>query len=253
MAGVEETLPATLMEPTGTQSTCKLVSLDPDVEDVMFDAGDEFSMGRNSSCSITLKNPYVSQNHFKLYSSAAGDIYVHDLSCNGTWVGQMSNLRKIGQGNRKKISDGDFLTCLDQSNVANKGKLLFRLEQPKVAQERSFQWGAVSQEYIISDQLGKGSFASVHTATHIKSGEQFAAKIMDKKKLTLVKDFCVSKLLEEVNLLKRVSHKNVAKIKDVFNDDDFLCIILELIRGGDMVCITHPPLLLLILSNNHNK
>lgn len=58
--------------------------------------------------------------------------------------------------------------------------------------------------------LFSGNFATVKLAIHKKTGEKFAIKIIDKKKYLLSSSSKrTNTLMDEVNILKRVSHPNV--------------------------------------------
>eukprot|EP01059_Diplonema_ambulator_P036359 TRINITY_DN9027_c0_g1_i1.p1 TRINITY_DN9027_c0_g1~~TRINITY_DN9027_c0_g1_i1.p1 ORF type:complete len:567 (+),score=143.74 TRINITY_DN9027_c0_g1_i1:83-1702(+) len=203
-------------------------------EDVLFGDDEEVSMGRLSSNTVVMHdNPYVSSNHLKLWK-LGNDVFVLDLSRNGTWVGEPGNLKRIGAQNRKKLCHGEVISLLDQSIPTNKGKLMYKLRLPSVEHANDEKWGAIAKEYIIGRKLGTGNFATVYLGTHKQNGKEVAVKIIDKKKTSLGHNFSVARLLEEVRLLKSVSHEGVVKIHDVYDDEKYLCIVLELVRGGDL-------------------
>ena len=214
----------------------RLVSLDPEQKDVVFKEGIEVSAGRYDSNTIITQNPYVSTRHFKVLNVGGPNLFVLDLSTNGTWIGPEGEMRKIGKPNRKLLQNGDMLSMLDPNIAANKKKLVYRFEvrgeRGSVGDER---WGEISKTYIMGKQIGKGNFAAVHHAVAVEDAtKEVAVKVIDKKKLILGMDFSVEKLLQEVHLLQRVKHDGVIKIVDVFDDDKYLCIVLELVKAGDL-------------------
>jgi polo-like kinase 1 len=68
--------------------------------------------------------------------------------------------------------------------------------------------------------LGKGNFGSVYKATDVATGENVAVKIIPKSKM--------AKMLQEIVLLKSVSHIYIFKLFSHFEDRDSVYVILEL-------------------------
>eukprot|EP01061_Rhynchopus_euleeides_P030351 TRINITY_DN50444_c0_g1_i1.p1 TRINITY_DN50444_c0_g1~~TRINITY_DN50444_c0_g1_i1.p1 ORF type:complete len:603 (+),score=227.77 TRINITY_DN50444_c0_g1_i1:80-1810(+) len=224
---------------SGAPLKYKLKSEDPNVADIDFADQQEVSAGRLSSNNLSITgNPYVSSTHFRvLYHGPS--LFVLDLSRNGTWVGpKPTELRKVGQHNRKLIRPGDYVTMLDPAIEQNAGKLLFQFTViGSQGQDSQEHWGDVSKVYKIGRPLGKGNFAVVYHAHHVHDvSQEVAIKIVDKKKLALGNngDYLMHKMLDEVRLLKSIDHSNVIRIVDVFDNDKYLCIALDLVKGGDL-------------------
>ena len=84
-------------------------------------------------------------------------------------------------------------------------------------------------KYDIGKVLGKGAYAVVKIVTNIYTKEQFAMKIYEKEKLSdSSKRKCVYR---EIEILKRVNHKNIAKLIEVINTPKQILIIQELVEG----------------------
>ena len=84
-------------------------------------------------------------------------------------------------------------------------------------------------KYEIGAMIGKGAYAVVKSVTNILTKEQFAMKIYEKEKLTdNSKKKCVYR---EIEILKRVKHKNIAKLIEVINAPKQILIIQELVVG----------------------
>eukprot|EP01064_Diplonema_japonicum_P013373 TRINITY_DN20920_c0_g1_i1.p1 TRINITY_DN20920_c0_g1~~TRINITY_DN20920_c0_g1_i1.p1 ORF type:complete len:349 (+),score=111.85 TRINITY_DN20920_c0_g1_i1:47-1048(+) len=97
----------------------------------------------------------------------------------------------------------------------------------------------VEEHYAIGDELGKGTFAKVKLGKHYKTGERVAIKIIDKNSI----DVKIEALKTEVKILMNVKHANVVNLLDVFEDDDKLYLIMELMAGGelfDKICNDYP-------------
>jgi len=90
----------------------------------------------------------------------------------------------------------------------------------------------IEEFYEISKVLGKGAFSVVKLATRKSDGKQFALKIMRKAdEGDLKKDQIIK---TEIEILKRVDHPHVVKMEEVFEMDDEIILVLQLITGGEL-------------------
>jgi len=85
--------------------------------------------------------------------------------------------------------------------------------------------------YEVGDKLGNGKFGLVRLGTHKESGRKVAIKIMKKKDmnnedLELVKT--------EVEILKICQHPQIIQLYDIFENLDYIYIIMEHCSGGDL-------------------
>ena len=78
--------------------------------------------------------------------------------------------------------------------------------------------------------MGKGKYGLVKRAEHKKSGREVAVKIVKKKELSL-KD--IELLKREIEVLKICQHPNIIRFYDVFENSDFIYIVMEYLKGGD--------------------
>ena len=84
-------------------------------------------------------------------------------------------------------------------------------------------------KYEIGHTIGKGAYAKVKVVTNIITQEKFAMKIYDKNKLNdNSKKKCVYR---EIEILKRINHKNIAKLIEVINTQNHILIVQELVNG----------------------
>ncbi|KAL1227504.1 Serine/threonine-protein kinase [Trichinella pseudospiralis] len=84
--------------------------------------------------------------------------------------------------------------------------------------------------YSIGRLLGDGSFAVVYHCVERKSEENYAIKIIDKKKCKNKEDI----IENEVRLLRKVSHPNIVRLYDSISAEDAHFLILEFVPGGDL-------------------
>ena len=84
-------------------------------------------------------------------------------------------------------------------------------------------------KYEIGHTLGKGAYAKVKVVTNLLTQEKCAMKIYDKDKLNdNSKRKCVYR---EIEILKRINHKNIAKLIEVINTQNHILIVQELVNG----------------------
>jgi serine/threonine protein kinase len=86
--------------------------------------------------------------------------------------------------------------------------------------------------YKVLRQIGSGNFAVVKEAVDRKTGNRVAIKIMNKKQCG--KAICQNEVHVLTQLNKRVKHQRVTPVLDVFEDQENLYIVLELLKGGEL-------------------
>jgi calcium/calmodulin-dependent protein kinase I len=89
----------------------------------------------------------------------------------------------------------------------------------------------ITDYYKIEDELGAGSFAIVKYGVHKVTGLEVAIKIINRKEME--EDDEVA-LRTEVEILSSLDHPNVVKMHEVFDEDEYMFIVLELMTGGEL-------------------
>ena len=84
--------------------------------------------------------------------------------------------------------------------------------------------------YDLKDELGKGAVATVYKALHKETGKAYAVKVSQKDSLTN----CVDSIVGEIEIMCRIKHPNVIKIIQLFETEDRLYIVSELLSGGEL-------------------
>ena len=90
--------------------------------------------------------------------------------------------------------------------------------------------------YDVSDNLGKGKYGVVKYAVYKRTKQEVAVKIVKKKDLSL-KD--LELLKREIEVLKVCQHPSIIRFFDVFESQDYIQIVMELLRGGDLFSYLH--------------
>ena len=80
--------------------------------------------------------------------------------------------------------------------------------------------------------LGHGTFAKVHLAKNLKTGESVAIKIISKDKI--LKSGLVSHIKREISILRRVRHPNIVQLFEVMATKTKIYFVMEYVRGGEL-------------------
>lgn len=166
-----------------------------------------------------LNSPTVSNRHCLLFTEKkAGDVIavLEDLSGNGTFV----NDTFVGRNKRRELREGDEISILDEA------RYVFRY--PLKRNTHRFR-----QQYTIQEQLGKGHFASVYLCAEKASGIRYAVKKFEKRTGPGEKSK-VEGLQQEIAVLMGVSHPALLCLKDTFDEDDGVYLVLELATEGEL-------------------
>ncbi|XVF52813.1 hypothetical protein PTKIN_Ptkin05aG0048800 [Pterospermum kingtungense] len=87
--------------------------------------------------------------------------------------------------------------------------------------------------YVLGGQLGWGQFGVIRACSDKLTGEVLACKSIAKDRLVIPDDFCSIKL--EIEIMTRLSgHPNVVDLKAVYEDEDFVHLVMELCAGGEL-------------------
>ena len=145
-----------------------------------------------------------------------GVAIVEDLSSNGTFV----NEAIVGRNKRRELENADEISILDQAR--------FLFYYPRNRESSAFR-----QQYRISQPLGKGHFATVYLCLENCTGMQYAVKRFEKRHGDSGRSQ-TDGLQQEIGVLKSVSHPNVLCLKDTFDEEDGVYLVLELAPEGEL-------------------
>ncbi|CAA3015383.1 calcium-dependent kinase 32-like, partial [Olea europaea subsp. europaea] len=88
-------------------------------------------------------------------------------------------------------------------------------------------------KFYVLDELGRGEFGVTYLCTDKSSGELFACKSISKNKLRTSVD--IEDVRREVEIMKHLpKHPNIVSIKDTYEDDNAVHIVMELCEGGEL-------------------
>jgi serine/threonine protein kinase len=79
--------------------------------------------------------------------------------------------------------------------------------------------------------IGRGTFADVRAAEHRFANMRVAVKIINKTKMD---DRHMERARNEIETLKLCQHPNVMRLYDVFENADYLYLVVEILSGGNL-------------------
>ncbi|CAI0450109.1 unnamed protein product [Linum tenue] len=91
----------------------------------------------------------------------------------------------------------------------------------------------ISAHYELGRELGRGEFGITYLATETSTNDKYACKSISKKKLRTAID--IEDVRREVEIMKHLPHHpNIVSIKDTYEDDSAVHIVMELCEGGEL-------------------
>ncbi|XP_049271629.1 calcium/calmodulin-dependent protein kinase type II alpha chain isoform X29 [Rhipicephalus sanguineus] len=88
-----------------------------------------------------------------------------------------------------------------------------------------------SDNYELKEELGKGAFSIVRRCVQKSTGNEFAAKIINTKKLSS-RDF--QKLEREARICRKLNHPNIVRLHDSIQEEGYHYLIFDLVTGGEL-------------------
>jgi serine/threonine-protein kinase Chk2 len=182
-------------------------------------ASSGYLFGRHPECDRMIGSPTVSNRHCLLFpenTSGTTTAVLEDLSGNGTYV----NDQLVGRNKRRELHDGDEISILDEARYC------FRY--PRNRDTNGFR-----QQYSMQNSLGKGHFATVYLCVEKCTGMRYAVKKFEKRSGPGERSK-VEGLQQEIAVLMGVSHPSLLCLKDTFDEEDGVYLVLELAPEGEL-------------------
>nr|XP_014285457.1 calcium/calmodulin-dependent protein kinase type II alpha chain isoform X19 [Halyomorpha halys] len=88
-----------------------------------------------------------------------------------------------------------------------------------------------SDNYDLKEELGKGAFSVVRRCVQKCTGHEFAAKIINTKKLS-ARDF--QKLEREARICRKLQHPNIVRLHDSIQEENYHYLVFDLVTGGEL-------------------
>ncbi|GKV25738.1 hypothetical protein SLEP1_g35133 [Rubroshorea leprosula] len=98
---------------------------------------------------------------------------------------------------------------------------------------RDLTGSEIEQTYELGRELGRGEFGITYLCTDKETGEALACKSISKKKLRTAID--IEDVRREVEIMKHLpKHPNIVSLKDTYEDDNAVHLVMELCEGGEL-------------------
>ncbi|XP_058262408.1 calcium/calmodulin-dependent protein kinase (CaM kinase) II gamma 1 isoform X12 [Hemibagrus wyckioides] len=88
-----------------------------------------------------------------------------------------------------------------------------------------------TEDYQLYEELGKGAFSVVRRCVKKSTGQEYAAKIINTKKLT-ARDH--QKLEREARICRLLKHPNIVRLHDSIAEEGFHYLVFDLVTGGEL-------------------
>ena len=131
------------------------------------------------------------------------------------------NGEMIGRNKRRELIEGDEISLVDDAR--------FTFKYPRNRDSSAFR-----QQYSMIQFLGKGHFATVYLCVEKATGHRYAVKRFEKRSGENVSQSKQDGLQQEIGVLMGISHPNMLCLKDTFDEDDGVYLVLELAPEGEL-------------------
>jgi len=149
------------------------------------------------------------------------------------WQAEIHDIRKVNINKEEKDLQAETERLDRERNLHIRE--IKRIDNEEASRFRDFP--ILNDRYLILSLLGKGGFSEVHKGFDLEQLCFVACKIhelnptwpQDKK------DSYIKHALREISIHKRLDHRRIVRVHDVFNiDNDAFCTVLEYCEGNDL-------------------
>nr|XP_029714683.1 ovarian-specific serine/threonine-protein kinase Lok isoform X2 [Aedes albopictus] len=199
----------------------------------------EFVAGRNPTNHLCIGKDHlpekilsrISNYHFSIVKDTedlTSPTFIEDKSRNGTFV----NGNLIGTNKRMILKNDDIIALSHPSYKA----LVFKDLTPSEAKGLPTE---IKNTYYVGRKLGSGACGVVHLIYDTKTCTPYAMKHVVKNMLAecskpkILND--PQRVMNEVNIMKSLEHPCVIKMHDIVNKADSVFMVLEFMKGGDLL------------------
>jgi serine/threonine protein kinase len=131
--------------------------------------------------------------------------------------------------NREEVSKWYPLESEDKKKT--KGELKIKVKLPfSVRDGNKLGMTGIEDKYVLGKELGSGGFSIVVQGTRKDNNEIFAVKIIERNKS---EDELII-LKREIDIMKKLDHKNIIKLFEVYEDTKYIYLVLEYVSSGEL-------------------
>jgi len=118
---------------------------------------------------------------------------------------------------QRKQTRTSLLACVDRKRRTSQNA------------EISLEENIATEVYKVGKILGEGTFGVVCACSRSGSDEELAMKMVDKVERPMVG------IIKEAQLMYKLSHPNIVKLHDFFDETFFACILMDKYAGGSLL------------------
>lgn len=182
---------------------------------------------RISKCHFTIKRELSSND--KKDSQADRNLSPAILTCHGR-NGLYINDDKLNLGESQILAHNDVIKLTKKYE-------LFRFSYLNTPQELNTLPKSCLKKYHIGVQIGSGGCGIVRLIHNLKTAKKYAMKVIKKETNPMVRSRVAdnAKILNEVNIMKSLSHPHVLSLMDYFETPERVIIIMDYMEGNDLL------------------
>ncbi|KND04321.1 CAMK protein kinase [Spizellomyces punctatus DAOM BR117] len=195
---------------------------------------EEYIIGRSSNeCNFVLGGDLVSSQHCRILKVSDGEdafmVLMEDLSSNGTFI----NGIKLGKGNKRMLVSGDEIGITPTGRTFEH-HFIFQMTSSRNSDDVHYEVESPSDRmYILQRELGRGNFSVVRLAVNKTTGEKYAIKIIDKRRIAFNVQ-AEEALKREAEVLKSIDHPYIVRLHEAFQLGHLSYLVMDFISGGDL-------------------
>ncbi|BFU21100.1 protein kinase, putative [Entamoeba histolytica HM-1:IMSS-B] len=187
----------------------------------------ETMIGRSNKFCCLSKEKSISHKHCIITrvttpNENLSHCFITDNSINGTFI----NRKYLGKGVQEEIHCFDTLTLLDPGLKEHISYVFIDNE----FKQKQIEEGGPFEHYEVKGYIGEGTFGIVRRVIEKETQEEYVMK-----EITRTKGSAEESGRRESEVLRKTNHENIVKMKGVFKTNQYLYIIMEYVRGGELL------------------
>jgi len=146
---------------------------------------------------------------------------------NSKVLGRVSSLDTGGEGGTPCVG----VECSHErcSNMTSMYKVV------KTVTATKFRHEPFQDFYEVFEEIGSGQFAVVHRVVERSTKTEYAAKYIKKKRVeTSRRGVAMGDIEKEIHILAEMENENIIYLHQVYENAQFVILIIELLRGGEL-------------------
>ena len=181
----------------------------------------EINTNNTNNNETNISSPYIGDKNLLMIKTPKINKQTRErFSLNFTSKNNFNDIRNKNNNGRKLSHHVKYEFNLDNS-VSSKSLINSKIFQKKI------------DDYLITRELGKGSYAVVKLAMDKKTKNKYAIKIYSKN--CLIDPQLRNTVKNEINILKQIDNENVMKLYEVIDTQSNLYLVLEYINGINLL------------------